>query len=775
MTLYTLGSIRLTRADGTDLNEVLRQPKRLALLAYLSSPRPGVWHRRDVLLAAFWPGLDTAHARTALRNALYVLRQHLEEGAVRTRGDEEVSIDPVHLVTDVALLEADITAGRFAEGLRRYEGDALPGLHVGEAEGFEAWLHEERLRTRALARSAGLGLAATCERSGDFAGAADALSQVMKLDPVDESVVRRLVTVLDRAGDRARALDAYERFRTRLAEEFDAEPAAETVRLADAIRLRRVSERERQQPHDALDPAVTTHPAETVVPRIEMRSETPGVAAAPRRTRRITVLATLLVVSIVLVTVTPGLTRGRRAASDGRALLVLPMKNATGRADLAYIATGIDDEIAARLRGIGGLETTKSANWVVPDTAPIDLPRIGQRFGAKVAFDGKLTQELDSFVVTGEVIDLASGSRSNIGRHAFLVAQARDVSSRVSAAIAGVMFGVALPEMPRGRSDRIDAESFRLTMQGWHDLLSGGDRAAVEQTFQDALRRDATNARALAGLSSYWANAVTGMRVPFDQGVEMSERAANKALSLDSLEGSAWLNLAAMTAYRTRSLRAAEPFMRKAIEVDPGNPEIQQVKSALYRHAWDWNKARDAARMARQLNPMASGLIDREAILGLCSDRPAEALELYRALVTVAPGEPLGHRGAARALARLRKWDEAVAELRIAWPAKTASDSALRDTLAAGERGYWQLVHADGKRRLDAALAQQRTSYVGPMRIAFLRMAAGEIDAGLDEMAKAAAKGDIAVYRAICQPDADEAQSSPRFRKILESLPKWER
>src|SRR4030095_15628541 len=102
MTLHTLGSIRLTRGDGTEVHEVLRQPKRLALLAYLSSPRPGVWHRRDVLLAAFWPGLDAAHARTALRNSLYVLRQQLDDGTVRTRGDEEVSVDPACLMTDAA-------------------------------------------------------------------------------------------------------------------------------------------------------------------------------------------------------------------------------------------------------------------------------------------------------------------------------------------------------------------------------------------------------------------------------------------------------------------------------------------------------------------------------------------------------------------------------------------------------------------------------------------------------------------------------------------------
>jgi len=218
-----------------------------------------------------------------------------------------------------------------------------------------------------------------------------------------------------------------------------------------------------------------------------------------------------------------------------------------------------------------------------------------------------------------------------------------------------------------------------------------------------------------------------------------------------------------------------EPLIAKAIAVDPANPEIQQVKSALYRHAWAWNEARDAARIARRLDPMRAGLIDREAIIGLCSNRPSEALELYRSLVMISPRAALGHGGVARSLARLGKWDEAVAELRIAWPPKTARDSALRDTLARGELGYWQLIHADGKPRLDETLARVREGkWVAPMRIAFDQMAAGEIDAGLDEMAKAAAKGDVAVYRAVCQPNADEARSWPRFWQILESLPKWD-
>jgi hypothetical protein len=59
------------------------------------------------------------------------------------------------------------------------------------------------------------------------------------------------------------------------------------------------------------------------------------------------------------------------------------------------------------------------------------------------------------------------------------------------------------------------------------------------------------------------------------------------------------------------------------------------------------------------------------------------------------------------------------------------------------------------------------------VRLAWLRIVAGEMDAGLDELAKAAARGDLAIYRSPCQPDADEAKSSPRFQRILASLPAW--
>src|SRR5207247_3907126 len=58
------------------------------------------------------------------------------------------------------------------------------------------------------------------------------------LTPHDEALLRRLIALLDRHGDRAGALEAYEAFTVKLAEEYAAEPAAETQALVAAVRAR---------------------------------------------------------------------------------------------------------------------------------------------------------------------------------------------------------------------------------------------------------------------------------------------------------------------------------------------------------------------------------------------------------------------------------------------------------------------------------------------------------------------------------------------------------
>jgi hypothetical protein len=140
----TLGSLDLARSDGPELRAVLAQPKRLALLTYLAVARPRGYHRRDRLLAMFWPESDAERARAALSRAIYFLRRQLGDGIIVNRGDEEIAVNADRFWCDAAAFEDYLERGLSSEALECYRGDLLPGFFTSDANGFEEWLEIER-------------------------------------------------------------------------------------------------------------------------------------------------------------------------------------------------------------------------------------------------------------------------------------------------------------------------------------------------------------------------------------------------------------------------------------------------------------------------------------------------------------------------------------------------------------------------------------------------------------------------------------------------------
>jgi serine/threonine-protein kinase len=235
----TLGGLELRGADGRELGAVLARPKRLALLAYLALSSPRGFQRRDALLALFWPELDDEHARASLRKAVHVLRQALGPGVLIGRGDDDLGLAPGTLWCDAVAFEAALAAGRPVDALELYRGELLPGFFVADAAPeLGQWLDGERARLRAKAADAAWALARGEEGARNLTEAAQWARRAQGLAPDDERALRRLVTLLDRVGDRAGALDAYDAFARRLRAEYEVEPSPETQRLVTAVRAR---------------------------------------------------------------------------------------------------------------------------------------------------------------------------------------------------------------------------------------------------------------------------------------------------------------------------------------------------------------------------------------------------------------------------------------------------------------------------------------------------------------------------------------------------------
>jgi tetratricopeptide (TPR) repeat protein len=109
---------------------------------------------------------------------------------------------------------------------------------VSDLPGFERWLEDKRHMLRVTGCEAAAAVADRAEAAEHYADAVHWARWVVQQAPLDEIGIRRVVRLLDRTGDRAGAVVAYEQFARRLSVDLELSPSPETEALVTAIRSR---------------------------------------------------------------------------------------------------------------------------------------------------------------------------------------------------------------------------------------------------------------------------------------------------------------------------------------------------------------------------------------------------------------------------------------------------------------------------------------------------------------------------------------------------------
>jgi DNA-binding SARP family transcriptional activator len=251
----TLGPVEVI-VDGAPAPPELLWRKHLALLIYLArSPRHT--RSREHLIGLLWADRTEAAARHSLSEALRVIRRHAGQAAV------EVTVGQVGLIADAVELDVDrleelAAAGDWETASELVAGEFLEGFSVPDASEFEDWLGAERERWRRRGVEVLVRSAERLAREGKAQDASGLAARALAIDPVSEPGVRAALRCLVLAGDRAGALELFERFRARLAAE-GVEPGPETRAMVERVRRERGLPRD-AQPDGADEPSAARPP-----------------------------------------------------------------------------------------------------------------------------------------------------------------------------------------------------------------------------------------------------------------------------------------------------------------------------------------------------------------------------------------------------------------------------------------------------------------------------------------------------------------------------------
>ena len=635
-------------SDGIALVGPAVQRHRIALLALLAASHPR-GPTREKVMASIWPERDAEHARRLVNQAVHVLRKTLGDTAIVSAG-EELRLGPGAFHCDVVAFGEALAAGDRERAIALYTGPFLDGFFLSDAPEFERWVEEQRERFRQERRQALTELADEREAMSDHAGAAELHRRLLADDPYDARTTFRLMQALEKTGARAEALRQARHHAVLMRQDFDAEPDAEILALAERIRvappLVGPVETAPEQPRVAVVVAEQVA-ASTGNDSSDSRAvESVGAKRSSTVSRvRWTWLAATVAVVVMLAYAYVDVVSGR-SPPPIRRIAVLPLANLTGDSAQNNFVAGLHDALIAELAKIEALSVYSRQSMLRYQGSNLPLPAIARELGADALVEGTVFKTGDSVRISTQVVRAqpeehvwASVHHGPIDRALALQGVvARDIAQGMRTRVGAEV----LARMARPHAVNPDAQQayltglYHLERATYNDEPPVAERIAHQLTairyFEQAVTIDSTWASAYGklALAYHWFASSTFEPAVATEYYTKSKAAAERALALDETESQAHASLGFVLYNFEWAWAEADREIRRAVELDPNS---HRWIYALYLQAAGRHEAAiEQFRLAEERNPTAEVLKAQVAGAYSCAERHDEAIAHARAL-----------------------------------------------------------------------------------------------------------------------------------------------
>ncbi len=554
----------------------------LAVLA-LAAPRPIGRHRLASLL---WSTRDREQARASLRQALHELSLALAPcGAPLLHANR----DQVWLDAEALWVDAHQVAR--SDGALPAALDLVDGVLLEDLEGLDpamdAWLAEERRTFRDHARRLAEQVLEASETPESRIAVA---RRLLAIDEAHETAWRALIVSHAARGERSQALEAFESCREALARLLKAEPSAETVALASAIRGN----------------------TEQVPATVSTVSQ-----PAPRRS----------------------ITRGAR-------LGVAPLRT-LGNPSEDYLYVGLADEITTALSRFRWIAVVSSASLAQLGDRATDPATLRSTLDLDFLLAGSVQADESRVRISLRLLDLHAGGE-------VVWAQRFDQAAGdllglqdeiASAVVARIDPEILLIEARRAATQQgRDASAHALVLRAIPALyrLERESFMRAGELLAEAIEREPDHAAAHAWYA-YWHVFLVGQGWADDNQTAMARAGqhAERAILLDPQDARAFAIAGHVRAFLHHKLDEAIALHERAISLNPNLPMVWVFSGVAYAYLGDHEEALRRIIRYRRLSPLDPHAFFFDVALEiayLLSGRYGQAIEIGRQLTELHPG-----------------------------------------------------------------------------------------------------------------------------------------
>ena len=173
---------------------------------------------RSRVVALLWPDSDQTKARKCLSQLIYILRARIGNHPVFWTRGEDIHWSGIREESDLLQFEADLRNGNLPACAQRLEMGFLPRLAATSNRQFSAWMESREAELRRSLRSRAELSWLEAKREEDWDGARTASETLLRLFPLDEERLQRVLESRAKTGPPEEAEEAAHEFRIRFEE-----------------------------------------------------------------------------------------------------------------------------------------------------------------------------------------------------------------------------------------------------------------------------------------------------------------------------------------------------------------------------------------------------------------------------------------------------------------------------------------------------------------------------------------------------------------------------
>jgi serine/threonine-protein kinase len=452
---------------------------------------------------------------------------------------------------------------------------------------------------------------------------------------------------------------------------------------------------------------------------------------------------------------------------SGASVAVLPFVNMSGDPDNEYFSDGLTEELLNVLANISSLKVAARTSSFHFKGQTGDIADIARRLGVASVLEGSVRQSGSRVRITCQLINATDGY--HLWSETFdrelddIFAVQDEISSAVANALKVKLFDRDVDQRVIGGTT--NAEAFQAFLRGVH-YRNRGDRedtlrAAIE-AFQQAIELDPGYAKAYIGLARAWNHMALNSFVSYEEGVGNMEVGVTNARELAPRLAEGYLVLGQQQFYHKQDLHGANEAFNTALELNPGNVEVQVEYSRIRCYQGYYDEGIASARMALDLDPASLFANHFLGHILYFSQQYDEAIRALRHTLEMEPQYPkpryfislaMFWQGDAEAA-----WEE-IQQEPLQWVKWTAS-AVILHRLGRTEEAEANLAKLSEEEDQEFWTIQRAAIFAqwGDPEMAFknLDLAIKYRDPGLSQM--------------LVDPLLDPLRDDPRFTKLLENL-----